>query len=67
MELSLGIGQEVNIHNVKSVSLDKTQSLHKDHEPSKKYFRTMIIETEDGNSIEINLYSKNAKVLEPQD
>mgnify|MGYP003653639780 CR=1 FL=1 len=59
MELSLGTGQEVNIHNVKSVSLD--------HEPSKKYFRTMIIETEDGSSIEINLYSKDAKVLEPQD
>ena len=67
MELSLGIGQEVNIHNVKSVSLDKTQLLSKEHEPSKKYFRTMIIETEDGNSIEINLYSKDAKVLEPQD
>jgi hypothetical protein len=67
MELSLGTGQEVNIHNVKSVSLDKTQSLYKDHEPSKKYFRTMIIETEDGSSIEINLYSKDAKVLEPQD
>ena len=67
MELSLGTGQEVNIHNVKSVSLDKTQSLHKDRGASKKYFRTMIIETEDGNSIEINLYSKDAKVLEPQD
>ena len=67
MELSLGIGQEVNIHNVKSVSLDKTQLLSKEHEPFKKYFRTMIIETEDGNSIEINLYSKDAKVLEPKD
>jgi hypothetical protein len=63
MNLQLGIGQEVNIHEVESVKIEETTKLDSIN-PHNKYFRTMHIKTVSGETIEITLFSKDKSVLE---
>lgn len=66
MQLQLGIGQEVSIHNVKSVSVEETTE-YASYSQKNKYFKTIYIETEAGDKIEITLFSSDRDVLEYQD
>lgn len=65
MNLQLGTGQEVNIHNVKSVAVDKIEYLNK-HGNQKRFYKTMTIKTKSGESIEITLFSDKKSVLKYQ-
>ena len=66
MNLQLGIGQEVSIHKVESVEIEETTELDSLN-PNHKYFRTMHVKTESGETIEITLFSKDKDVLEYKD
>ena len=66
MNLQLGTGQEVNIHKVESVEVEETTELDSINTHN-KYFRTMHIKIESGETIEITLFSKNKDVLEYKD
>ncbi len=66
MQLQLGTGQEVSIHNVKSVSVEETNEYFS-YSQKNKYFKTIYIKTEDGDKIEITLFSSDRDVLEYQD
>mgnify|MGYP003110508657 FL=1 len=66
MQLQLGIGQEVSIHNVKSVSVEETTE-YASYSQKNKYFKTIYIKTEAGDKIEITLFSSDRDVLEYQD
>jgi len=66
MQLQLGTGQEVSIHNVKSVSVEETTEYGSFNQKN-KYFKTIYIKTEDGDKIEITLFSSDRDVLEYQD
>jgi|TARA_R110000823_G_scaffold223455_2_gene351578 hypothetical protein len=57
MNLELGVGQEINIHSIKSISVQETEKSHT------QYYKTLIITTEDNRDIEINLFSKDKKIL----
>jgi len=57
MNVQLGNGQEINIHDVKSISIEDTgKSVN-------SYYKTLYITTEDNQDIEINLFSKDKKIL----
>lgn len=57
MNVQLGKGQEINIHDVKSISIEDTgKSVN-------SYYKTLYITTEDNQDIEINLFSKDKKIL----
>jgi len=66
MQLQLGTGQEVSIHNVKSVSVEETNEYFS-YSQKNKYFKTIYIKTEAGDKIEITLFSSDRDVLEYQD
>jgi hypothetical protein len=66
MQLQLGTGQEVSIHNVKSVSVEETTEYGSFNQKN-KYFKTIYIKTEAGDKIEITLFSSDRDVLEYQD
>ncbi len=66
MQLQLGTGQEVSIHNVKSVSVEETTE-YASFSQKNKYFKTIYIKTEAGDKIEITLFSSDRDVLEYQD
>ena len=66
MNLQLGTGQEVSIHKVESVEIEETTELDSLN-PKNKYFRTMHVKTESGETIEITLFSKDKDVLEYKD
>ena len=66
MQLQLGIGQEVSIHNVESISVEETNEYFS-HSQKNKYFKTIYIKTEAGDKIEITLFSSDRDVLEYQD
>jgi hypothetical protein len=66
MQLQLGTGQEVSIHNVKSVSVEETTE-YASYSQKNKYFKTIYIKTEAGDKIEITLFSSDRDVLEYQD
>mgnify|MGYP003138310299 FL=1 len=57
MNLQLGLGQEVNIHNIKSIAVEQTEKAYNE------YFKTLIITTQDNQQIEINLFSKDREIL----
>ena len=63
MNLQLGTGQEVSIHNVESIEMDKTITMQS-ISAKDRYFRTIHVKTESGEVIEINLFSDNKEVLE---
>ena len=65
MQLQLGTGQEVSIHNVKSVSVEETTE-YASFSQKNKYFKTIYIKTEAGDKIEITLFSSARDVLEYQ-
>ncbi len=64
MNLQLGIGQEVNIHEVESVKIEETYELTTSSDAKRKYFKTMHVKTVSGETIEITLFSKDKSVLE---
>ena len=66
MQLQLGTGQEVSIHNVKSISVEETTE-YGSFSQKNKYFKTIYIKTEAGDKIEITLFSSDRDVLEYQD
>ena len=66
MQLQLGTGQEVSIHNVKSISVEETTE-YASFSQKNKYFKTIYIKTEAGDKIEITLFSSDRDVLEYQD
>jgi hypothetical protein len=66
MQLQLGTGQEVSIHNVESVKIDETNTFIST-KAQDKYFRTMYVKTESGETIEITLFSDDKEVLDYQD
>jgi hypothetical protein len=66
MQLQLGTGQEVSIHNVESIEIEEATSF-KSITAKDKYFRTMHIKTESGETIEITLFSNDKEVLGYQD
>ena len=57
MNLQLGQGEEVNIHNIKSIAVEQTENAYNE------YFKTLIITTQDNQEIEINLFSKDKEIL----
>ena len=65
MNLQLGTGQEVSIHKVKSVAVDKVEHIPL-HGNKKRFYKTMIVTTENGESIEITLFSDDKSVLNYQ-
>ena len=65
MQLQLGTGQEVSIHNVKSVSVEETTE-YASFSQKNKYFKTIYIKTEAGDKIEITLFSSDKNVLDYQ-
>ena len=50
MQLQLGTGQEVSIHNVESISVEETNEYFS-HSQKNKYFKTIYIKTEAGDRI----------------
>ena len=66
MNLQLGTGKEVNIHKVESVEVEETIELDSVNTHN-KYFRTMYVKIESGETIEITLFSKDKDVLEYKD
>lgn len=65
MQLQLGTGQEVSIHNVESISVEETNEYFS-HSQKNKYFKTIYIKTEAGDRIEITLFSSDKNVLDYQ-
>ena len=65
MQLQLGTGQEVSIHNVKSISVEETTE-YASFSQKNKYFKTIYIKTEAGDRIEITLFSSDKNVLDYQ-
>lgn len=65
MQLQLGIGQEVSIHNVESISVEETNEYFS-HSQKNKYFKTIYIKTASGETIEITLFSSDKSVLDYQ-
>ena len=57
MNLILGNGQEVSIHDIKSIEVEQTEKAYK------QYYKTLIITTQDNQEVQINLFSKDKEVL----
>ena len=57
MNLTLGNGQEISIHDIKSIEVEQTEKAYK------QYYKTLIITTQDNQEVELSLYSKDKEVL----
>ena len=57
MNIQLGTDQEINIHNIKSISVQDTEK------SVNQYYKTLNVTTEDNQDIEINLFSKDKEIL----
>jgi len=57
MNISIGLGQEINIYDIKSIAVEETEKAFK------QYYKTLIITTQDNQEIEINLFSKDKEIL----
>lgn len=57
MNLILGNGQEVSIHDIKSIEVEQTEKAFK------QYYKTLVITTQDNQEVQINLFSKDKEVL----
>lgn len=66
MDLQLGTGQEVSIHEVESIETTKVEGLYSTGAKD-TYFRTMHVKTKSGENVEITLFSKDKDVLEYKD
>ena len=57
MNLILGNGQEISIHDIKSIEVEQTEKAYK------QYYKTLLITTQDNQEVQINLFSKDKEVL----
>jgi|TARA_R100001509_G_scaffold144766_1_gene101182 hypothetical protein len=57
MNLILGNGQEISIHDIKSIEVEQTEKAFK------QYYKTLVITTQDNQEVQINLFSKDKEVL----
>jgi|TARA_B100000073_G_C23506247_1_gene481822 hypothetical protein len=57
MNLILGNGQEVSIHDIKSIQVEQTEKAFE------QYYKTLVITTQDNQEVQINLFSKDKEVL----
>ena len=57
MNLTLGNGQEISIHDIKSIEVEQTEKAYK------QYYKTLVITTQDDQEVQINLFSKDKEVL----
>ena len=57
MNLTLGNGQEISIHDIKSIEVEQTEKAYK------QYYKTLVITTQDNHEVQINLFSKDKEVL----
>ena len=57
MNLILGNGQEISIHDIKSIKVEQTEKAFK------QYYKTLVITTQDNQEVQINLFSKDKEVL----
>jgi|TARA_Y100000052_G_C2941805_1_gene81125 hypothetical protein len=57
MNLTLGNGQEISIHDIKSIEVEQTEKAYK------QYYKTLLITTQDNQEVQINLFSKDKEVL----
>jgi hypothetical protein len=57
MNLILGNGQEISIHDIKSIEVEQTEKAFK------QYYKTLVITTQDDQEVQINLFSKDKEVL----
>ena len=57
MNLILGNGQEVSIHDIKSIEVEQTEKAFN------QYYKTLVITTQDNQEVQINLFSKDKEVL----
>jgi len=57
MNLTLGSGQEISIHDIKSIEVEQTEKAYK------QYYKTLVITTQDNQEVQINLFSKDKEVL----
>jgi len=57
MNLILGNGQEVSIHDIKSIEVEQTEKAFE------QYYKTLVITTQDNQEVQINLFSKDKEVL----
>jgi|TARA_R100000353_G_scaffold73921_1_gene56485 hypothetical protein len=57
MNLILGNGQEISIHDIKSIEVEQTEKAYK------QYYKTLVITTQDNQEVQINLFSKDKEVL----
>jgi hypothetical protein len=53
----LGNGQEISIHDIKSIEVEQTEKAFK------QYYKTLVITTQDDQEVQINLFSKDKEVL----
>ena len=63
MNLQVGEVQNINIHGVSSVSVEDSSLLESPMSKNNKYYRTMVVRTEDGQYIEITLFSRDHDLL----
>ena len=63
MNLQVGEVQNITIHGVSSVSVEDSSSLESPMNKNNKYYRTMVVRTEDGQYIEITLFSRDHDLL----
>ena len=57
MNLILGNGQEISIHDIKSIEVEQTEKAFK------QYYKTLVITTQNNQEVQINLFSKDKEVL----
>ena len=57
MNLTLGNGQEISIHDIKSIEVEQTEKAYK------QYYKTLVITTQDNQELQINLFSKHKEVV----
>tara|TARA_R110002020_G_scaffold467176_2_gene690493 strand:+ start:467 stop:643 length:177 start_codon:yes stop_codon:yes gene_type:complete len=57
MNISIGLGQEINIYDIKSIAVTKTERAFK------QYYKTLTITTQDNQEVELTLYSKDKEIL----
>ena len=63
MNLQVGEVQNITIHGVSSVSVEDSSLLESPMSKYNKYYRTMVVRTEDGQYIEITLFSRDHDLL----
>jgi len=63
MNVQVGEVQNITIHGVSSVSVEDSSSLESPMSKNNKYYRTMVVRTEDGKYIEITLFSRDYELL----